>query len=64
MQESVVVVNFELPEAQAYALVEVTKRLGYQGTSEIADDSGEAYLMVYALHRLREALGVAGVDAR
>jgi hypothetical protein len=60
MNENTVTVRLELPEEQAFALAELTKRLSFSEIREAAVDSDEAYSMRNALWQLRVALAQAG----
>lgn len=60
-------VTFEvygLTEAQAFALAELCKRIGFSDARGLAVDEAEAYAMLYAVSRVRVALEAVGVTVR
>jgi len=64
MAGKTVITNVELPVEEAYALAQLAKRTGFSDVRELAVDEGEAYAMIYALGKLRDALEAAGVSVR
>jgi hypothetical protein len=64
MAKETVVTMLELPRAEAYALAELAKRAGFSDVRELAMSQDEAYSMVHALDRLRDALAGSGVRVR
>lgn len=59
-----VTIDLTLAEAQAYALAQLTKRIGWADARQLAVDDTEARLMLHAAELVRIALGKAGVDVR
>jgi hypothetical protein len=64
MGEELVVAALELSREEAYALAQLAKRTGFSDVRELAVDEGEAYAMIYALSKLRDALAASGVCVR
>lgn len=54
----------DLDEAEAWALAQLVKRLGYSDCRSNAVDDAEAHLMMEALAKLQRALDEAGVSPR
>lgn len=54
----------DLDEAEAWALAQLVKRLGYSDCRSKADGDTEAHLMLEALAKLQSALADAGVSPR
>lgn len=60
-------VDLEVPmltEAQAYALAELCKRIGWSHVRSLAVSDEEARLMIQATERVRGGLEQAGVHVR
>ena len=53
-----------LDEAEAWALAQLVKRLGWTDCRENAVDDAEAHLMLEALAKFQRALDEAGVSPR
>jgi hypothetical protein len=53
-----------LTEAQAYALAELCKRIGWSDVRSMAVDDDEARLMIQATDMVRSALDLVGVRVR
>ena len=53
-----------LTEAQAYALAQLCKRIGWSDVRSIAIDDDEARLMIQVTDRVRGALEQVGVTVR
>lgn len=62
--DSEIAIQFELPGAQALALAQLVKRLGWSEMRKNAVSDDEAYLMKDALGELQKALAAAGFDPR
>ena len=62
--DSGIAIELELPEAQALALAQFVKRLGWAEMRQNAVSDDEAYEMKYALGELQKALAAAGFDPR
>lgn len=60
MNENTVTISLELPDEQAFALAELTKRLSFSEIREAAVDNDQAYTLRNALWQLRVALEHAG----
>lgn len=54
----------ELSQAQAFALAELCKRIGWSDARSLSVDDGECRSMINATHRVRTALAAAGVWVR
>jgi len=59
-----VTVQVELSDEQAWALAQLLKRLGYSDCRGLAQDDNEAWLMMLAAERVRQALTEAGYAPR
>ena len=59
-----VTVQLQLSDEQAWALAQLLKRLGFGDCRGLAQDDNEAWLMMVAAERLRQALAEAGVAPR
>lgn len=57
-------IEVELPDEQAWALAEFLKRLGFSDVRPLAVDEREAYDMIYANEKVRQALAEAGYAPR
>ena len=64
MTEQVVSIAIELPFDQAWAFAQFLKRAGHTDYLQFTKDGEEAYQMLYAAEKLRDALAKAGVAAR
>lgn len=53
-----------LPELEAYALAELCKRITFTDARGMAVDNEEAYRIIYATNKTREALAEKGVIVR
>jgi hypothetical protein len=53
-----------LSPAQAWALAQLVKRLGYPHCRGLAEDEDQAWLMLIGAERLRQALAEAGYAPR
>ncbi len=62
--DSEIAIQFELPDAQALALAQLVKRLGWSEMRQNAVSDDEAYLMKDALRELQKALAAAGFAPR
>ena len=60
-------IPFELPDDEAMALAQITKRIGYDDCERLSDrhDGGaECHAMLASIDKLRRALCVAGFAPR
>ena len=57
-------VHARLSPAQAWALAQLVKRLGYRECRGLAEDEDQAWLMLIGAERLRQALAEAGYAPR
>lgn len=57
-------VQLQLPGEQAWALAQLLKRLGYTDCRGLAQDDDEAWLMMLAAERVRQALAEVGYAPR
>lgn len=57
-------VTIYLPTDEAYALAELCKRLDFQTARELSVDKEEAYRMIEATNKVRDALAKVGVSVR
>ena len=64
MQQPLLSVHVELPQAQAWALAQLLKRLGFSDCRALAQDEAQTYLMLQAAEQLRRALAEAGCAPR
>jgi len=62
--ENVITVQVELSAAQAWALAQLVKRLGYTDCRALAQNEDETWLMMLAAAALRRALAEAGYAPR
>lgn len=62
--DSEIAIQFDLPDAQALALAQLVKRLGWSEMRQNAVSDDEAYLMKDALRELQKALAAAGFAPR
>lgn len=54
----------DMPQDQAWALAQLLKRITYRHCLGLAENSHEAYEMLYATERLRKAMAEAGIAPR
>lgn len=59
-----VIVKVELNGAQAWALAQLLKRIGWSDCRPLAEDEEQASLMIQAAERVRRALAEAGYAPR
>jgi hypothetical protein len=59
-----ITVQVELLDEAAWALAQLLKRLGYSDCRRLAEDDTQAWLMMQAVERLRQALARAGCAPR
>jgi hypothetical protein len=59
-----ITLNLEIPESDAIALANLTKRIGFYDLKAFAKDNEETNQMVNALNALKKALSAAGYDHR
>jgi hypothetical protein len=59
-----VTVTLELDEAQAWALAQLLKRIGWADCRSLAEDEAQTRLMLAATERLRRALAEADISPR
>jgi hypothetical protein len=59
-----VIVTLELDAAQAWALAQLLKRIGWSDCRSLAEDEVQTRLMIAATERLRRALGEVGIVPR
>lgn len=64
IDDPIIVEYLAFSEAQARALAELCKRIGYDDCRGLAVSDGEARGMLHALEKVREALEVEGVYVR
>jgi hypothetical protein len=62
--EDNVTVHVELNDAQAWALAQMLKRLGWNDCRELAEDEQQTALMIAAAERVRAALAAVGYAPR
>ena len=62
--EHVVTVHVELNVAQAWALAQLVKRIGWADCRSLAEDETQTRLMIQATERVRQALAEAGYAPR
>ena len=62
--EHVVTVHVELNAAQAWAIAQLLKRIGWSDCRALAEDEQQAELMIQAAERVRQALAEAGYAPR
>lgn len=60
----IVGVDFDLPLDEAYALAELCKRITFSDARGCAVDEEEAYRIINATNKLRDALAENGVRVR
>lgn len=63
MQE-VIIVRVELEPAQAWALAQLVKRIGWADCRSLAEDEAQTRLMIEAAERVRSALALVGYAPR
>ena len=56
--------HVRLSPAQAWALAQLVKRMGYRECRGLAEDEDQAWLMLIGAERLRQALAEAGYAPR
>ena len=56
--------SMQLTEAEAYALADLCKRIGWRDVTSLAVDEDEARVMLQACDRVREALAQVNVVVR
>lgn len=61
---SLVAVRLELSDAEAWALAQLVKRIGWSDCRALAVDEAEVRLMIKATDRVRAALAAAGYAPR
>lgn len=59
-----VTLQAQLSDEQAWALAQLLKRLGYTDCRGLAQDDNEAWLMMVAAERVRQALAEVGYAPR
>lgn len=59
-----ITLEVELLELEAYALAELCKRIGFNDARALAAHKEEAYRMIYATNKVRDALANKGVVVR
>jgi len=59
-----ITVQVLLSDEQAWALAQLLKRLGYSDCRGLAQDDNEAWLMMVAAERVRQALAEVGYAPR
>ena len=59
-----VIVTVELDAAQAWALAQLVKRIGWADCRSLAEDEEQTRLMIQATERVRAALAEAGYAPR
>lgn len=64
MTASTVTIEVTLTLGEAYALAELTKRIGFNDARDLAVDKDEAYRMIWATTRVRDGLEKQGVAVR
>ena len=64
MQQPLITVYVELPQAQAWALAQLLKRLGFSDCRALAEGEAQCYLMLQAAEQVRRALAEAGCAPR
>lgn len=62
--EEPVTVHIELNPAQAWALAQLVKRIGWSDCRSLAKDQAQTRLMIEATDRVRAALAAAGYAPR
>jgi len=62
--EHVVTVHVELNAAQAWALAQLLKRIGWSDCRSLAENEHQTALMIQATERVRQALAEAGYAPR
>jgi hypothetical protein len=62
--EELVTVAVELQPAQAWALAQLVKRIGWTDCRSLAEDEAQTRLMIAATERLRAALAAVGYAPR
>lgn len=61
---SPITAQLELSDAEAWALAQLVKRIGWSDCRALAADEAEARLMIQATDRVRAALATAGYAPR
>ncbi|HLP99421.1 MAG TPA: hypothetical protein VK149_13370 [Sideroxyarcus sp.] len=59
-----ITVQVQLSDEQAWALAQLLKRLGYSDCRGLAQNDNEAWLMMVAAERVRQALAEVGYAPR
>lgn len=62
--EELVTVHVELESAQAWALAQLLKRIGWSDCRALAEDEQQTQFMIAATERVRQALAEAGYAPR
>ena len=62
--EEIIVVEVELNAAQAWALAQLLKRIGWTDCLRLAEDKEQTALMIEATERVRAALARVGYAPR
>lgn len=62
--EELVTVHVELESAQAWALAQLLKRIGWSDCRSLAEDEAQTRLMIQATERVRQVLAEAGYAPR
>ena len=62
--EELVTVHVELEPAQAWALAQLLKRIGWSDCRTLAENEQQTALMIAAAERVRQALAQAGYAPR
>lgn len=63
-QPRIVIISVELSDEEAWQFAQFLKRVGYSHYRELATDESEAYTMLYAGERIRDALAAQGYAPR
>ena len=64
MEENTVALQVELSEELAWAFAQFVKRAGYADYRALAENEAQAYAMLHAGERLRQALIECGIAPR
>lgn len=62
--EELVTMHVELEPAQAWALAQLLKRIGWSDCRSLAEDEAQTRLMLQATERVRQALAEVGYAPR
>lgn len=64
MPEQSITITVELSDAEAWQYAQFLKRVGHSDYRANATSTGEAYTMLYAGEKIRDALRAAGYNPR